>query len=96
MNEPVHQIGMTELYQEIRSLGDRLTEYINRQDVTSSTQNHRITELEKDFAELKSRHEAEEVRRSNTNFQIKMAFLTAFVFPIVVGVVIAAFALKGN
>lgn len=95
MNEPVHQIGMTELYQEIRSLGDRLTEYINRQDVTSNTQSHRIAELEKDFADLKSKLETETVRRSNTNFQIKMAFLTALVFPIIVGVVIAAFAMKG-
>ena len=95
MTEPVHQIGMTELYQEIRSLGDRLTEYVNRQDVTSNTQSHRIQELEKDFADLKSKYETETVRRSNTNFQIKMAFLTALAFPILVVIVGGLLIAKG-
>jgi len=86
MSEPM-QIGIPELYQEIRSLGDRLTDYVNRQDVTSSTNTHKIGELEKDLTELKAKYEAEAVRRSNTNFQIKMAFLTALIFPILVIVV---------
>jgi hypothetical protein len=95
MTEDGYKIGIPELYQEIRSLGDRLTEYVNRQDVTSSTQSHRIAELEKDFSDLNSRLETETLRRSNTNFQIKMAFLTALVFPIVVGVVVALMIAKG-
>lgn len=81
------QIGIPELYQEIRSLGDRLADFANRQDVTSSTHTHKISELEKDLAEIKAKQEAESVRRSNTNFQIKMAFLTALIFPILVIVV---------
>ena len=95
MTEPVHQIGMTELYQEIRALNDRFSEYINKTDVNSSTQSHRIAELEKDLADMKSKLESEAVRRSNTNFQIKMAFFTAFVFPILVGVVMGVLMLKG-
>lgn len=90
------QIGIPELYQELRSLGDRLVEYINQQNVTSTTQTHHITELEKDLNEMKTRLEAESVRRSNTNFQIKMAFLTALVFPIVVGVVVSLLLMKGS
>lgn len=89
------QIGIPELYQELRSLGERLVEYINRQDVTSTTQTHHIAELEKDLNEMKTRLEAESVRRSNTNFQIKMAFLTALVFPIVVGIVVSLLLTKG-
>lgn len=96
MTEDGYKIGIPELYQEIRSLGDRLQEYINRQDVTSTTQSHRIAELEKDFSDLKSKQEAEAVRRTNTNFQIKMAFLTAFIFPIVVGVVVGLLIMKGS
>lgn len=87
MTEPVHQIGMTELYQELRSLGDKLSDYMGRQDVESNTLTHRVTELEKDLTAMQSRHEADEVRRSNVSFQIKMAFATAFLFPVLVVVV---------
>lgn len=87
MTEPVHQIGMTELYQELRSLGDKLSEYMNRQDVESSTLGHRVAELEKDLTEMKSKHETEEVRRANISFQIKLAVATSFVLPILVMVV---------
>lgn len=96
MSEPVHQIGMAELYQELRSLGDKLSDYMNRQDVESNTLQHRVGEVEKDLAEMKSRQEAEAVRRSNTSFQIKMAIATALVFPILVAVVTALLIAKGS
>lgn len=92
----MHQIGMTELYQELRSLGDSLSKYMNRQDVESSTFRHRIEELEKDLTEMKSKQEAESVRRSNTNFQIKMAFATSLLFPILVAVIVALMITKGS
>lgn len=95
VTEDGYKIGIPELYQEIRSLGERLTEYVNRQDVTSNTQTHRIAELEKDFSDMKTSYETEMIRRSNTNFQIKMAFLTALIFPILVGVVVALIMAKG-
>lgn len=94
--EPVHQIGMTELYQELRSLGDKLSEYMNRQDVESNTLRHRVDELDKDLTELKSNLQAETVRRSNTNFQIKMAFATSLLFPILVAVIVALMITKGS
>lgn len=87
MTEPVHQIGMTELYQELRSLGDKLSEYMNRQDVESNTLGHRVAELEKDLTELKHGQEAEKVQRSAASFQIKMAIATSLVFPILVLIV---------
>ncbi len=96
MMEPVHQIGMTELYQELRSLGDKLSEYMNRQDVESNTLRHRVDELDKDLTELKSNLQAETVRRSNTNFQIKMAFATSLLFPILVAVIVALMITKGS
>lgn len=95
MTEPVHQIGMTELYQELRSLGDKLSEYMNRQDVESNTLGHRVAELEKDLTEMKAKHEAEAVRRSNVGFQIKLAFATSLIFPILLMVVGALFMAKG-
>lgn len=95
MAEPVHQIGMTELYQELRSLGDKLSDYMGRQDVESNSLSHRVSELEKDHAEMRSRQEAEEVRRSNTSFQIKLAFATSFIFPILVMIVGALIMAKG-
>lgn len=95
MNEPVHQIGMTELYQELRSLGDKLSDYMNRQNVESNGLLHRVDELEKDLAEMKSKQEAEAVRRSNTSFQIKMAFATALLFPVLVAVIVGLLAMKG-
>lgn len=95
MTEPVHQIGMTELYQELRSLGDKLSDYMGRQDVESNSLIHRVSELEKDLAHMESRHEAEEVRRSNVSFQIKLAFVTSLVFPILVMVVGALWMTKG-
>lgn len=96
MTEPVHQIGMTELYQELRSLGDKLSEYMNRQDVESNTLGHRVAELEKDLTELKHAQEAEKVRRSTTSFQVKMAIVTSFVFPILVAVIVALLMTKGS
>lgn len=96
MTEPVHQIGMTELYQELRALGDNLSKYMNRQDVESSTLKHRVEELEKDLNEMKSTQQAETVRRSNTNFQIKMALATSLLFPILVAVIVALFITKGS
>lgn len=95
MSEPVHQIGMTELYQELRSLGDKLSDYMGRQDVESNSLTHRVAELEKDLTEMKSRHEAEEVRRSNVGFQIKLTLATSLIFPILLMVVGALFITKG-
>lgn len=95
MSEPVHQIGMTELYQELRSLGDKLSDYMGRQDVESNSLSHRVAELEKDLAEVRSKHEAEEVRRSNTSLQIKLAIASSFIFPILVMVVGALLMTKG-
>lgn len=95
MPEPVHQIGMAELYQELRSLGDKLSDYMGRQDVESNSLVHRVSELEKDLAHMESRHEAEEVRRSNVSFQIKLAFATSLIFPIILMVVGALFMTKG-
>lgn len=86
---------MTELYQEIRSLGDKLSDYMGRQDVESNSLAHRVGELEKDFTDMRARHEAEAVRRSNTSFQIKLAIATSFFFPILVMVVGALLMTKG-
>jgi hypothetical protein len=95
MTEPVHQIGMTELYQELRSLGDKLSDYMGRQDVESNSLTHRVGELEKDLTEMKSKQEADAVRRSNVSFQIKMAFASSLIFPILVAVVVALL-MKGS
>lgn len=95
MTEPVHQIGMTELYNEIRSLSERFTEFTNRQGIESAQFNHKISELEKDLAEMKSELKAESIRRSTQGWQLKMAFLTSVLFPILVAVVMGILMAKG-
>ena len=86
MTDPVHQIGMTELYNEIRGLGDKFTEHTSRQGVESAQTNHRVSELEKDLTEVKADMKAEAIRRSTQGWQLKMAFITALVFPILIAV----------
>lgn len=95
MTEPVHQIGMTELYNEIRALSDRFTEYTSRHGVESTSINHKIGELEKDLAEVRADLKAEAVRRSNTAWQMKLAVASSLIFPIIVAVVTALLLSKG-
>jgi hypothetical protein len=95
MTEPVHQIGMTELYNEIRTLSERFTEYIGRHGVESTSVNHRINELERDLAEVKADLKAEHVRRSNTAWQMKLAVASSLIFPIIVAIVTALLVSKG-
>jgi hypothetical protein len=84
----VHSIGMTELYTEIRSLGDKLSEYINRHDVESATQGHEIMELRKDLTTLEGKFEYETQLRQTSSRQAVWAILTSLVFPVLVAVVV--------
>jgi len=84
----VHSIGMTELYTEIRSLGDKLSEYINRHDVESATFGHEITELRKDLTALEVKFESETQRRQTSSRQALWAILTSLVFPVIVAVAV--------
>lgn len=95
MSEPVHQIGITELYNEIRSLSERFTEYMSRHGVETASTGHKIAELEKDLTEVKADLKAEAVRRSNTAWQMKLAVASSLVFPIIVAVVTALIMAKG-
>lgn len=80
----MHSIGMTELYTEIRSLGDKFSDYINRHDVESSTHGHQITDLRADLTVLETKFEAEQLRRSLASKQAFWAILTSLVFPVIV------------
>lgn len=87
-----HKIGIPELYGEVRIIGDKLTEYINRTDVQSTSQGHRISELEKDLAEVKACQQAEKTEKKAFSRQLWVSTLTALFFPIillVLGLVIA-------
>ena len=84
----VHAIGMSELYAEIRSLGDKLSEYMNRHDVEASTHTHEIAELRKDLTELEKKFETETLRRATASRQAIWAILTSLVFPVVVAVAV--------
>lgn len=84
----VHSIGMTELYTEIRNLGDKLSDYINRHDVESSTHAHQINELRNDLTTLENKFETETLRRTMASRQAFWAILTSLVFPVVVAVVV--------
>lgn len=95
MSEPVHQIGMTELYTEIRGLSERLTEYMSRQGVESAQFSLKIGELEKDLTELKSELRAESMKRSTQSWQLKLAVITSLVFPLIVAFVMYLLTLKG-
>ena len=95
MTEPVHQIGMTELYTEIRSLSERLTEYMSRQGVESAQFALKIGELEKDLAKLESDIRTESVKRSSQTWQLKLAVATSLIFPLIVAFV-TALILKGS
>jgi hypothetical protein len=78
-----HKIGIPELYSEVRVIGDKLTEYINRQDVQSTSLAHRVQELEKDLLDLKADRAAHEAEKRANSRQVWMATLTAFIFPLV-------------
>lgn len=95
MTEPMHQIGMTELYNEIRSLSERLTEYMSRQGVESAQFSLKIIELEKDLGELKSEVRSETVKRSTQSWQLKLAVVTSLIFPLLVAVVTTLYIMKG-
>jgi hypothetical protein len=87
-----HKIGIPELYGEVRTIGDKLTEYINRQDVQFTSQGHRIQELEKDLVEVKLALQSEKAEKKAFSRQLWLATLTALFFPIillVLGLVIA-------
>lgn len=90
----MHSIGMTELYTEIRSLGDKLSEYINRHDVESATHSHEIAELRKDLTSLEIKFEAETTRRTLASKQAMWAILSSLVFPIMVAVIAAVLLTK--
>ena len=95
MGDDKHVIGIPELYQEMRSLGDKLVDYINRQDIQSTSQNHQIDELRRDLDELKLKLEGEQIRRATATRQAWMATLSSFLFPILVIVVSAWITTKG-
>lgn len=84
----VHSIGMTELYTEIRSLGDKFSEYINRHDVESSTHGHLITDLRHDLTTLEAKFESEQLRRTLASKQAFWAILTSLVFPVLVALTV--------
>jgi hypothetical protein len=84
----VHSIGMTELYTEIRSLGDKFSEYINRHDVESSTHAHQIADLRVDLTALEVKFEAEQLRRTLASKQAFWAILTSLVFPVLVALIV--------
>ena len=87
-----HKIGIPELYGEVRTIGDKLTEYINRQDVQFTSQGHRLSELEKDVSDLKAQHQAEHAEKKALSRQLWLSTLTALFFPVillVLGLVIA-------
>lgn len=84
----VHSIGMTELYTELRSLGDKFSDYINRHDVESATHAHELFELRKDLGNLEADFKAETLRRELSSKQALWAILTSLVFPVVVAVVV--------
>jgi hypothetical protein len=78
-----HEIGIPELYGEVRIIGDKLTEYINRQDVQSTSLAHRVQELEKDLLDIKACQQADKAEKRANARQVWMATLTAFIFPLV-------------
>lgn len=90
----MHSIGMTELYTEIRSLGDKFSDYINRHDVEASTHGHEISELRKDLVALEVKFETETLQRATASRQAFWAILTSLVFPVIVAVVALAMTNK--
>lgn len=78
-----HKIGIPELYGEVRIIGDKLTEYINRQDVQSTSIIHRVAELEKDVADIRACQQSEKAQRAANTRQVWMATLTSLLFPLV-------------
>jgi Na+/phosphate symporter len=95
MTDPVHEIGITELYQEIRHLSDKLTDYVNRQDREQVSLTHRMAEVEKDQTEMRAQIQAEHLRRMAAKHQAWIATWTALIFPVVVAVVLALVLNKG-
>lgn len=95
MTPPMHEIGIAELYQEIRSLSDKLTEYVNRQDREQVSLSHRVAELEKDHTDLRVKLEAEYARRQAAKHQAWIATWTALIFPVIVAVILALIMSKG-
>lgn len=87
-----YNIGFAELYSEIKQLAATLSEYTNRQDLATMSQDHKLTETIKDLEELRSRVETEKEQREDMKRRYQMALLTSFVFPIVL--MVGAFILS--
>lgn len=83
-------IGIQEVYQELRDLGLRLQEYIGRQDAQLATVQLRLTNAERDLAELQAQLEAERGQRAATHRQAVFAVLSSLLFPLLVALVTAA------
>ena len=45
MSDDGYKIGFVELYTELRQLGERLSEFMNKQTVQSNSMDHRIEDL---------------------------------------------------
>lgn len=90
------KIGFPELYGELRQLGDKLTEYIHRQDMEINSMNHRINELTKDFEAVQARLEAERTERIGLRRQFWFSLLSSLLLPIVVVVVGGFLMAKGG
>jgi len=78
-----HKIGIPELYTEVRTIGDKLTEYINRQDVQSTSLSHRVAELEKDMTDIRANQQAEKAQRAANTRQVWMATFTSLLLPLI-------------
>lgn len=96
MVEQGYSIGFPELYVEVRQLGEKLTEYMNRQNVISAGQDHRINELVKDLEDMRSRLETEKEQRAGLAKQFWFSLLSSLVLPVVVMVVGGLIIAKGS
>lgn len=86
--ESGYTIGIRELYEEIRGLGDKLTAYMAHQDVRLNSIEHRLAENERSLEEVKEASKEEKRDRRTTNRQFVLALVSSFVLPLVVSVIV--------
>ncbi len=95
-DESGYTIGIAELYNEIRQLSEKMTEYIGRHSVVSATQEHKIAELSRDLEEFRGKLETEKTQRDALGKQFWFSLLSSLILPIIVMVVGGMIIAKGG
>lgn len=83
-DEPGYTVGFSELYSELKILSDKLTDYMNAQNVHTAEQDFKISQMSTDLEGMQNRMDAEKGQRDALSRQFWFSLLSSLVLPIMV------------